>query len=172
MSKRTPPDWFSLTDYSQQDTVDKPYNHPQTAPEWFHALNTRRQTKCLFDLLNGEPELFKRGYDKQLFWSNFQTALAHSPSHSNPSKLETPYKFQAMPARLKQYEGYRILALFDVVHWHEVMQLPLPNNSELQAWIYPDLDRVSRYVVNDAKKTLKLGMMECDALLYFESECL
>ena len=74
---------------------------------------------------------------------------------NNQSKIDTPHNFHALPSRLKHYDGYSILASFDVVHWHEVMQLLLPNNSELQAWIYPDLDRMSGYVVYDAKKLLR-----------------
>jgi len=74
---------------------------------------------------------------------------------NNLSKIDTPHNFYALPSCLKHYAGYSILASFDVVPWHEVMQLLLPNNYELQAWIYPDLDRISGYVVYDAKKLLR-----------------
>ena len=74
---------------------------------------------------------------------------------NNQSKIDTPHNFHALPSRLKHYDEYSILASFYVVHWHEVMQLLLPNNYELQAWIYPDLDRISGYVVYDAKKLLR-----------------
>jgi len=74
---------------------------------------------------------------------------------NNQSKIDTSHNFHALPSRLKHYDGYSILASFDVVHWHEVMQLLLPNNSELQAWTYPDLDWMSGYVVYDAKKLLR-----------------
>ena len=124
----------------------------------------------MFDLLHNEPELFTHNYDKHQFWSDFRATLEYPLNENNVAKISSNYQFHSSPKRFEQYDGYRILALFDMTHWHEVMQLPLPNNDELQTWIYPDMDKVSRYVVNDAKKTLKKGMMECDALLYFKAQ--
>ena len=66
--------------------------------------------------------------------------------------LNREYTFNSMPTHIEHYNGYRILALFDITHWHEVMMLPLPTNIELQTWVYPDMDKQSPYVVNDAKK--------------------
>ena len=99
----------------------------------------------------------------QQLWQLFQDKLA---SNLTPNQISKVVKLTGTPKRIQNYKKFRILPLFDVWHWHEINKLTAPTLEELRDWIFPDIDKKTRYIVSDAQKVLRKALMECDVLQY------
>lgn len=152
---RSAPDWYKLEDYQQ--CAD--YN----CQEWFHALKHRRNSKSLFDLIQAEPNIFTHEFDPQLFWLEFSQSLERK---IEDTPINSRFSFIDAPKKIHHYSTFRILPLFDLTHWFEIHHQELPSIDELDAWVYPDIEKNIRYHVNDSKKVLKRALLECDALMF------
>ncbi len=150
---RSTPEWFDLNDYNYLNTI--------TPLQWHAELSIRRQSKSLFDLIKKEPEIFLEKFSSNFFWANFSDTLSSNKSKGTPSPSK--YSFGTYPKSILSYLEYRILPLFDLTHWHEIHDHTLPSNKELELWLFPHADNLTRYLASDAKKLLKRAMLECDA---------
>ena len=155
---RTAPSWFQLCDYD--------ICHTFNTKDWFIALQARREAKALFELLRKDPDVltFTDSDNKnQQLWQLFQDKLANNLA---PNQFSEVVKLTGTPKRIQNYTEFRILPLFDVWHWHEINNLSTPTLEELRDWLFPDIDKKTRYIVSDAQKVLKKALMECDVLQY------
>lgn len=64
---------------------------------------------------------------------------------------------------IRRYIDFNIVPLFDLTHWYELNNEPTPSNEELKNWLFPDTEKRVRYIVSDARKMLKVALLECDA---------
>ena len=94
------------------------------------------------------------------FWETFQ--------QNTESKFEV--KFTSLNV-ITSYIEYRILPLFDLLHWHEVFSKEVPRTSILEENTFDDLPlHKRRYKAHDSKKLHRRAMLECDTLKYMYSE--
>jgi len=158
MPSRQAPAWFSLENYQ--------YMHTMSPHDWYMHLKARRESKALFDLIKTEPKLFNQSFSAKRFWELFENNL---PTETNTQVkiIKSDLAYKQRPTYIDYYINYRTLPIFDLTHWHEVFDEPLPSNNEFAEWVFADLDKITRYQMNDAKKVVKRAMMECDALRYW-----
>lgn len=159
MSSRQPPAWFSLENYQ--------FMYVMTPYDWYLHLKARRESKALFDLIKNEPKLFNQSFSDECFWDSFMNKLP-AEVKAQAVNIQSDFAYKERPTYINYYINYRMLPIFDLTHWHEVFDQPLPGNSEFAQWVFADLDKITRYQMNDAKKVVKRAMMECDALKYWQ----
>lgn len=152
---RPAPEWYSLQNY--QKSAD------YGCQEWFHALKQRRNSKSLFDLIQAEPDIFDCQFDPNQFWLEFSQSLERNIEQTT---LNGSFYFRRQPKKINHYLVFRVLPLFDLTHWFEIHHQSLPNHDELEAWVFPDIEKNIRYHVNDSKKILKRALLECDSLMF------
>ena len=148
---RTPPSWFKITHYEYLTTC--------TPSQWYLEISARRELKALYELRRAEPKLFIKSHnqvnDNNLaFYEHFFTELANKreqvlvDSHDN-------IPVQQMPPNVQRYVDFKIIPLFDLLHWYERNNEPTPSHEELKNWLFPTTEKHVRYIVGDAKKNAK-----------------
>ena len=161
MTQRMAPDWFSINHYQ--------FIKEMTVHDWFMQLKTRRESKALFDLIKNEANLFVRPFSSDEYWQNFQTRLSEI-KNSQRKSTQDGYVYSNKPKYIDYYVNYRVIPLFDLTHWYEINNQPLPTNEEFARWVFADVEKITRYQMNDAKKVVKRAMMECDALKWWQNK--
>ena len=149
------PEWFNVDDYN--------FVHQYTPKDWYAAISTRRASKALYELSEKEPELFAVTTSDE-FWQAFKQntkITLSSDARQTPGYSKT----------IAGYIDYRILPLFDLLHWHELYGLTPPSNTALEQQVFADLpSHKRRYKAHDGKKLLRRAMLECDALTHMHTK--
>lgn len=156
MTLRIQPSWFQASHYD--------YLTDCNPSQWYLELSTRRQIKALYELRKTEADIFidnDQPLDATSLYKNFFQQLAIKRSQLQP--VSSPIYIHQAPANIQRYIDFKIIPLFDLLHWHELINEKSPTNDELKSWLFPDTDRHVRYIVGDAKKMLKIALLECDA---------
>jgi len=89
------------------------------------------------------------------------------------SKSWEPFKKPGRPPKpnipseppIDTWTNYRILPLFDLLHWHEIYGKQSPSHNNLGIWLYPDIrDRDTYERARYAQHILEKALVICDAI--------
>lgn len=154
---RTPPLWFQLTRYRYLQTC--------TPSQWYQELSGRREIKALYELRKTQPEIFIQSDDLTDIQSTYEKFFEKLESQRHLQKsLTHAIQIKQAPTNIRRYIEFQIIPLFDLLHWYELNKEDAPTHEELKDWLFPGTEKRVRYIVGDAKKMLKVALLECDAL--------
>jgi hypothetical protein len=120
--------------------------------------------KALYELRKSEAEIFidiKQSGDTLSTYEHFFKSLEKQRMQN--LTMNEPVYIKQMPTNIRRYIDFNIVPLFDLLHWYELNNEPIPSHEELKNWLFAETERHVRYIVGDAKKMLKVALLECDA---------
>lgn len=159
MIMHAPPSWFHINHYDYLNTC--------SPAQWYQELSTRRELKALFELRKNEPDIFitdDNSVGKLVIYEEFFKKLTQQ--RKQQLKVSNQIHTTRAPANIRRYIDFKIVPLFDLLHWFELNNESMPDYGNLKNWLFPDTEKHVRYIVGDAKKMLKLALLECDAFKY------